>query len=78
MCFCSLDVLTHFSPSLDGLVQVSFDDTAEPMECSLPGMVDNPPKFLEMKGIDSAISEISVFYDCVTGEGEERNEVEKI
>lgn len=62
----------------DGLVQVSLNDAAEPLECSLPGMVENPPKFLEMKGIDSAQNEISVFYDCASGEEDEMNEVEKI
>ncbi|KAL5292656.1 hypothetical protein ACFFRR_011436 [Megaselia abdita] len=61
-----------------GLVQVSLNDDEEPLECSLPGMSDNPPKFLEMKGIDSEQKEISVFYDCWIAEGDENNEVEKI
>lgn len=41
-------------------------------------MVNNPPKFLEMKGIDSAQKEISVFYDCADEGKEKKNEVETI
>lgn len=48
------------------------------MECNIPGIVSDPPKFLEMKGIDSEIKEISVFYDCAVNGEDFKNEVEKI
>lgn len=54
-------ILSTFT--LDGRVNVSVSG-AEPIECILPGMAENPPKFLEMKSTDSERKEIVVYYDC--------------